>query len=73
MAESQSYFVPRIFKTGSSEQAIVKPGCGSFLQFGIVPTDSMSIGGKRRLTASAASNWLSGARTSPYVRLGKNC
>ena len=67
MAELQSYFVPRIFKTGSSEQSIVKPGCGFFLQSGFVPSGSMSIGGKRCLTASAASNWLSGARTSPYV------
>ena len=49
----------------------MKPGCGSFLQFAFVPSGSMSIGGKWRLIASAASPWLTGARSSPCVRLGK--
>jgi hypothetical protein len=52
LAESQSYFTLfRALLNGLSEQAIVKPGCGSFLQFGFVPSASMSIGGKRRLIA----------------------
>jgi hypothetical protein len=55
MVESQSYFVPRIIKQDPRSGRIVKPGCGSFLEFGFVPSGSMSIGGKRRLTASAAS------------------